>query len=103
MPLVDLNLSKVYNSNRTNMTIIVFERSLLAFFSVLLDCTTYRLKILFVCFLFHSWDEKVLGLVPVDEKSLWLVGENYGAVRICLVVRHMKKKNKKNVRTLTEN
>lgn len=46
----------------------------------------------------------MLGLVPFDEKSLWVIGDNQGDVQICQIVSQMNKnKRKKNVRTLTDN
>lgn len=67
---------------------------------VLLNLNTSSLSFLF----FNSWDARVLDLVPFDETSLWLIGDNQGNVQICQIVSQMeKKKRKKNVRTLTDN
>lgn len=44
--------------------------------------------VLMDCLFFHSWQHSVrtLGLIPNDEKSMWLLGDDRGEVQIAFLV-----------------
>lgn len=44
--------------------------------------------VLMDCLFFHSWHHSVrtLGLIPNDEKSMWLLGDDKGEVQIAFLV-----------------